>query len=117
MLGTMCCEPYTPVILESPYAGDSAEDVEENKAYARTCMVDSIRKGEAPFLSHLLYTQVLDDSSEVQRELGMSCARAWYPLAKKIVVYTDHGVSPGMHRGIAYGCRLGMEIEYRTLGG
>ena len=40
------------VIIESPYTGD----VERNLEYARRCMRDSIKRGEAPFASHLLYT-------------------------------------------------------------
>lgn len=47
------------VIVESPYAGD----IERNVAYARACIADCLKRGEAPFASHLLYTQpgVLDD--------------------------------------------------------
>lgn len=47
------------VLLESPYAGN----VELNVTYARACMRDCLKRGEAPFASHLLYTQpgVLDD--------------------------------------------------------
>ena len=43
------------VIVESPYAGDVAANVE----YARAAVADCLRRGEAPFASHLLYT--LDD--------------------------------------------------------
>ena len=39
------------VILESPYAGN----VEENVAYARAAVRDSLLRGEAPIASHLLY--------------------------------------------------------------
>ena len=47
------------VIIESPYAGD----IEKNVAYARDCVRDSLMRGEAPYASHLLYTQpnILDD--------------------------------------------------------
>ena len=40
------------MILESPYAGR----VEENVAYARAAVRDSLLRGEAPIASHLLYT-------------------------------------------------------------
>jgi hypothetical protein len=45
------------VIIESPYAGDP----DGNLAYARAALADSLARGEAPFASHLLYPQVLDD--------------------------------------------------------
>jgi hypothetical protein len=41
------------VLLESPYAGD----VDGNLHYARAAMRDCLHLGEAPFASHLLYTQ------------------------------------------------------------
>ena len=56
------------VLLESPYAGD----IEANLSYARACMRDCFERGEAPFASHLLYTQmgVLDDTIPAE-----TCAR------------------------------------------
>ncbi len=44
------------VILESPYGG-TPEEVERNVKYARACLRDCLLRGEAPFASHLLYTQ------------------------------------------------------------
>ena len=48
------------VALESPYAGD----VTENETYARLCMADCLKRGEAPYASHLFFTQegLLDDT-------------------------------------------------------
>ena len=45
------------VILESPYAGDVARYT----LYARECMLDSLKRNEASMVSHLLYTQCLND--------------------------------------------------------
>lgn len=45
------------VVLESPYAGKDKEEVERNTRYARACVRDCIIHGDAPFASHLLYTQ------------------------------------------------------------
>ncbi|WP_456298617.1 DUF7768 domain-containing protein [Brevibacterium antiquum] len=41
------------MVLESPFAGDTPT----NLAYARAAMHDSLMRGEAPFASHMLYTQ------------------------------------------------------------
>ena len=101
------------VILESPYAGD----IERNKAYARACLRDCLRRGEAPLASHLLYTQpgVLDDSNPEERALGIEAGLAWGHEAAATVVYTDLGVSSGMRFGIARSIAEGRVVEYRTL--
>ena len=112
------------VILESPYAGD----VERNLRYARACMLDSLNRGEAPFASHLLYTQCLNDADPEERELGMSAGFAWgdvwmgafggdggKPVAR--VVYQDLGISNGMREGIRRAGAHGAAVEYRTIGG
>lgn len=102
------------VLLESPYAGD----VETNVAYAKRCMKESLLLGEAPFASHLLYTQagILDDKNEDERHIGISAGLAWGLLAKLTVVYIDLGLSEGMKRGIRSAKAAGRPVEYRKLG-
>lgn len=101
-----------PVILESPYAGDTFR----NQHYARLCMIDSRERGEAPFVSHLLYTQILDDDDPIQRQMGISAGHSFIPRMDKMVVYTDRGISEGMKAGIAEAERHQIPIEYRTIG-
>ena len=62
------------VIVESPYKGLNEADRKKNKEFARKCMLDSLKKGESPFLSHLLYTQVLDEDVESERRIGLEAA-------------------------------------------
>lgn len=81
-------------LILSPYAGD----VTRNTAYAQAAMIDSIRRGEAPFLSHLLYTQVLDDTVGVERCLGFELEWSWAQAAERVVGYIDLGVSRGMEQ-------------------
>lgn len=107
-------DPAILVFLESLYAGE----VETNIDYARACMKDCLNRGEAPFASHLLYTQpgVLDDTVREERAKGIQAGFAWRRAAKKTVVYTDLGFSNGMRFGIADASSIhGHEIEYRTL--
>src|SRR3546814_6008941 len=101
------------VIIESPYAGN----VEENTRYARACLQDCLRRGEAPFASHLLYTQpgILDDRVPDERELGIEAGLRWGELAEATVVYTDRGISSGMKFGIARALAQGRPVEHRTL--
>jgi hypothetical protein len=82
------------VVIESPYAGD----VERNLHYLRACMRDCLRRGEAPYASHALYTQpgVLDDQKPEERKLGIEAGYAWWDAADMIVFYADLGWSRGM---------------------
>lgn len=102
------------VLLESPYAGN----VLKNKRYARACMADCFRRGEAPFASHLLYTQpgVLNDTDPAERALGIEAGLLWGKNAAVSAVYLDLGVSTGMRYGIEEAERVGRPIEYRYLG-
>jgi hypothetical protein len=105
----------TPVVIESPYAGD----VERNLRYLRACMHDClVNHQEAPYASHALYTQpgVLDDTIPEERQLGIEAGFAFRPLMKKTVVYEDLGYSRGMNYGIKHAEEIGHPIEYRTLG-
>lgn len=110
-----CSTNFTLVLIESPYAGD----VEANEAYARACMRDCLLRGEAPYASHLLYTQagVLDDTVPDERSLGMRAGIAWGLKAEKTVVYCDRGISGGMAWGIEKAKQAGRPVEYRSLYG
>ena len=101
------------VIIESPYMGL----VKTNLSYARKCMLDSLMRGESPFASHLLYTQVLDDTIAEQRAMGLQRAFNWYECAELMAVYTDLGITAGMKLGVKKAKELSIDIEYRTLNG
>lgn len=101
------------VIVESPYAGD----VERNVRYARAALRDCLNRGEAPYASHLLYTQpgVLDDLKPEQRRLGIEAGLAWGFHAEATVVYADLGITDGMRQGILRAVAQQRPVEYRTL--
>lgn len=101
------------VILESPYAGDR----QRNLLYLRDAIRDSLKRGEAPYASHGLYTNALEDSVPEQRERGLAAGHAFREVVKKCVVYRDLGISSGMEDGMRRSRQLGQEIEYRTLDG
>ena len=106
------------VVVESPYAGKTKEEVEKNVSYARACMRDCFLRGEYPFASHLLYTQpgVLDDNNHKERELGIKAGLEWVKVAEATVVYTDLGISEGMKQGIKRAEKDGRVVEYRESG-
>ena len=91
------------VIIESPFSGD----VERNTEYARRCMKDSLSRGEAPYVSHLLYTQVLDDTDPDERLQGMTAGFAFIEATTMTAAYIDYGISNGMKEGI----RLAEELR------
>ena len=88
------------VIVESPYAADTPEQLAANVAYARACMRDCLNRGEAPFLSHLLYPQTLDDKIPAQHAVGMKAGLAWGIVADTRIVYIDRGISAGMREAL-----------------
>lgn len=103
------------VIVESPYAGD----VEENVRYARAAVRDCLMRGESPFASHLLYTQlgVLRDEEPSERALGIEAGFAFRAAAGLTAVYADLGVSGGMQAGIEHSIRICVPHEFRSLPG
>jgi hypothetical protein len=99
------------ILLESPFAGDT----QLHEYYARVCMEDSLRRGEAPFASHLLYPQVLNDDEPQDREMGIRAGLAWGRAATMTAVYTDLGISHGMREGIRAAEEAGRQVDYRSI--
>lgn len=116
------------VIVESPFAGrhgakcacgDCEADKARNVRYARALLRDCLLRGEAPYASHLLYTQpgVLDDAIPLEREIGIEAGLDWGVCASATVVGTDLGMSNGMQRGIERARIAGREVVLRSLPG
>jgi len=101
------------VTIESPFSGD----IEANIEYARACMADSLRRGEFPIASHLLYTQpgILRDEIKDERDRGIAAGKAWARHADLTAVYMDRGVTPGMKIGIQDAHDNAREVEKRWL--
>lgn len=106
------------VCIESPFAGrDGLKDQLLNQEYLHQSMIDSMRRGEAPFASHALYTRVLDDSKPDERRMGMAAGFEWQAVAELVVIYADRGISRGMHEGAQRAVRAGLPVELRHLDG
>ena len=105
------------VIIESPFAGKTAADIEANLVYVRRAMADCIARTEAPYASHALYTQpgVLDDAKPEERALGIEAGFVWGDVAHAVVFYLDRGWSNGMRLGLERAKRRGVAIEHRYL--
>ena len=105
------------VVIESPLAAPTSKQRVRYKQYAKRAMLDCLRRGEAPYASHLLFTRknILDDLKIDERELGMQAGFAWGAKADIVAVYADFGISYGMRRGIERALRQGQKVEYRYL--
>ncbi len=105
------------VNIESPFSGKSPDERALNVAYARQCMLDSLKRGEAPWVMHLLYPQVLDDDVPEERSMGISAGLAWRRVIDKSVVYIDRGMSTGMAYGLLAAWDTGKAVEARSIQG
>ena len=101
------------VLVESPFAGDRVR----NASYLRAAMRDCIKRGEAPFASHMLYTQFLDDDVPDERAAGIECGLAWGRHAVRTVVYENFGITKGMRLGIDRAHEEGRPVVMRSLKG
>lgn len=106
--------PFRRVIVESPYRAPNSRTARRNTAYAISAMKDSINRGEAPLLSHLLYPDALDDTIPDERELGITLGYAWWEAAAAVCFYCDLGWSMGMVNAklLAQSRRIPIEERY-----
>jgi hypothetical protein len=114
------------VILESPFKPSDdavahyrgqysrAELLRQNLVYARLCLLNALGRGESPLASHLLYTQVWDESNDL-REAGIKAGIELYQRADLSALYVDLGVSDGMKEGQAHAQLIGVETTRRLL--
>jgi hypothetical protein len=76
---------------------------------------DSLKRGEAPILSHLLYTQVLNDNIEEERNQGVDAGLAWLEVAERHVFYIDFGLSKGMKKALDKSNKAGRVVIFRKI--
>ena len=103
------------VIVESPFKATPERSLEQHRSYLHHAMADCFRRGEAPFASHHLTTEVLNDDDVYERALGIRCGLAWGAHADVIAVYSQLGVSSGMKQAIDHYKSLGKPIEWRGI--
>lgn len=115
----LCSLPMDIVIIESPYGNVDPDLIERNVQYARACMKDALERGEAPYASHLLYTQpgVLDDSLPAERLRGIEAGFAFRRFARRTAFYVDLGWSQGMTLALEHCRAKSFPMTFRTLTG
>ena len=103
------------VVVESPFSAPTNKEIIRNVYYAMLAVRDSLDKGEAPYASHLFFTQMLDDSLEYERMMGIDAGLVVASGARYTVVYADLGISSGMQYGIDAAAKLNRNIIKRYL--
>ena len=106
--------PYADTVGKphSHYPGASHDTIE----YALACLKESLLRGESPVASHLLYTQVLDDTNDHQRRVGIRAGLRWKLIPDAVTVfYLDKGCSFGMWQAMQMCQDIGSEFELRYL--
>ena len=84
-------------IVESPY---SSPDRLTCLRYACWACFDCILRGEAPFASHLLFTQILPETP-TSRDLGLAMRDTIAKATQGLVAqYVDLGTTAGMFRDV-----------------
>ena len=105
------------VVIESPFHADTKIGEQAHLHYARLAVHDSLERGESPYASHLLITQVYDDTVPEERARGIAAQLAWLDVCDIVAVYEDHGISSGMKEAIKYAEKINKPIEFRSLVG
>ena len=103
------------VVIESPYANKDPVKINENLRYAREALHHSFALGEAPFASHLLYTQILNDEDEKERLRGLQACYEWTAVADLVAFYVDLGWSPGMIKALKMARILQRKVQVRQI--
>lgn len=105
------------VVIETPFAATTEAESKRNAAYLKAAMLDSIRLGEAPYASHAIYAQFLDDTIAEERSRGIMMGFVWGDMAEATVVYVDLGITKGMRAGVDYAHSKGRPVIYREVPG
>lgn len=94
------------VYIASPLSGD----VEQNLEFARKACRYAIEQEATPFAPHLLYTQMLDDSSPADRQLGIEMGSQMLELCDELWLCGDR-ISEGMANEKALAEQLGIPVH------
>ena len=100
------------VYICSPYHAESKEELERNIRYARELTREVILRGDIPITPHLYITQVLNDNSSRERNIGISAALKLLEKCDYILVGSRYGISGGMSGEIKRAGELDIQTEY-----
>ena len=94
------------VYIASPYAGD----VQENILAAQNACRYAMAQGAVPIAVHLMYPQILDDSSPGDREAGLQIGIRVLKACDELWLCGDR-ISAGMQRELDAAVQLGIPVR------
>jgi hypothetical protein len=101
------------VFICSPFSGGPPL----YRKYLLEAIRDSLSRGENPFAPHYYYTRFLDDNDLSQRNLGRVFGQQVLARCDSLVVYADHGITPGMNDDIQFAVKARKNVTVRYLRG
>lgn len=99
------------VFVASPWRAEVAAGRAANRARALAACREAVCAGHAPFASHLLFPQFLDDADPAERAAGMRAGLAFVAACEEVWVYGP--VTEGMAAEIAEARRLGIPVVFK----
>lgn len=85
------------VYICSPLKGDIQGNIEKARGYCRDAL---LQEACIPIAPHIYFTQFLDDTNEIERQIGMKCGIELLPLCDELWVYGKP--SEGMKKEIKF---------------
>ena len=97
------------VYVVSQFRGDTEENVQNAIRYCR----HAIALGKMPVASHLLYPQILDDSSSFERKLGLQFGLSLLASCDEVWIFNhNREMSEGMRAELREARRLGKKVRF-----
>ena len=86
------------VVVLSPYRAKFASEKIRYWRYRQACIRHATAEGYAPYASHQMMTNALDDDVDMERDAGFECEESYLRVARHVFAYENLGISQGMHR-------------------
>lgn len=87
-------------------------NVARNLSIAAMLCLFASKDGAAPFAPHLFYPQFLNDACPNEREAGTRAGLSFLQTCAEMWVYTELGISEGMHKEILAANAMGIKVIF-----
>lgn len=108
--------PRKLVMIECPYGTEDPAKRELYERYAKMCLKDSLRRGEAPFAGQMFYAKLLNTHVAPEKDVGLVSHMSWIAVADIVAIYTDLGISPSMQIAINVATIKNRQMRFRSIG-
>jgi hypothetical protein len=116
LLPSVMKNPRKLAVIECPFGTEDTSMRDQYERYAKKCIQDSLKRGEAPFAGQLLYSNLLNDRVQSEKDIILVSHLSWIAVADVIAIYTDMGLSASMQMAINVAMIKNKRLEYRSIG-